>query len=133
MFKITIQSKIHGERWLNKDTQAEVDAYIQWCHDTEHWGKNSHIVPAQLDEQGNVVTEEYVIPAEYFITVENIADQVRQDQINKESLEFLASTDWMILRHLRQKALSQKTSLTEAEYLQLEQERANVASRVVKS
>lgn len=44
--------------------------------------------------------------------------------------KFLASTDWMVLRHIRQRALGEKTSLTEEEYLQLEQKRSVAASKV---
>jgi hypothetical protein len=50
---------------------------------------------------------------------------------NAEDLEFLRSTDWKVLRHLRQKALGISTSLTDAEYLELEQQRNDAASRIV--
>lgn len=55
-------------------------------------------------------------------------DQEKQNAIEKE---FLRSTDWKVLRHLRQKALGQTTSMTESQYLELEQNRANAAARIV--
>lgn len=50
---------------------------------------------------------------------------------NANDLEFLRSTDWKIMRHIRQKALGITTSLSDAEYLQLEQQRHQAASRIV--
>lgn len=50
---------------------------------------------------------------------------------NAADLEFLRSTDWKVLRHIRQTALGIPTSLTEAEYLELEQNRNDAASRIV--
>jgi hypothetical protein len=49
---------------------------------------------------------------------------------NGQEREFLNSTDWKILRHLRQKALNIATSLSDAEYIQLEQQREAAAARV---
>lgn len=48
-----------------------------------------------------------------------------------ENREFLNSTDWKILRHIRQKALGVSTSLTDEEYIELEQQRADAAARIV--
>lgn len=59
----------------------------------------------------------------------------RQNKKNKENnaleREFLNSTDWIILRHLRQKALNIETSLTEFEYLDLERQRHDASNRIV--
>jgi hypothetical protein len=41
--------------------------------------------------------------------------------------DFLNSTDWKVLRHLREKALRVSTSLTEQQYLDLEAERQETA------
>lgn len=58
-------------------------------------------------------------------------NKVTQDRINAENREFLNSTDWKVLRHLRQKALGVATSLSDAEYLALEQQRTEAASRII--
>jgi hypothetical protein len=50
---------------------------------------------------------------------------------NGIELEFLRSTDWKVLRHLRQKSLGIPTSLTESQYLDLERLRDAAASRIV--
>lgn len=49
---------------------------------------------------------------------------------NVEHIEFLRSTDWKVLRHTREKALGIPTSLSDSEYLALEQERENAARAV---
>jgi hypothetical protein len=68
-------------------------------------------------------------------TVEPVADEIvaqkTQEKLNAVAREFLNSTDWQILRHLRQKALGTPTSLTEEQYLSLEQLRSAAAARIV--
>jgi heme A synthase len=54
-----------------------------------------------------------------------------QYRLNGIEREFLNSTDWKILRHLRQKALNVPTALTDAQYLELEQQRQAAAARIV--
>jgi hypothetical protein len=60
-----------------------------------------------------------------------ILAQKEQYRLNGLEREFLNSTDWKILRHMRQKALNISTSLTEAEFLELEQQRQAAAARIV--
>jgi len=57
----------------------------------------------------------------------------QQEIINAEKREFLNSSDWKILRHLREKALSMDTTLSETEYLELEQLRNDAAKDIVKT
>jgi hypothetical protein len=57
--------------------------------------------------------------------------QKEQDKLNAVEREFLNSTDWKILRHLRQKVLDLNTSLTQEQYLELEQQRQAAAARIV--
>lgn len=54
-----------------------------------------------------------------------------QEQANAVHREFLNSTDWKVLRHLRQKALGIATTLTEDEYLDLENQRQNAANNII--
>jgi hypothetical protein len=60
-----------------------------------------------------------------------ITVQKAKDLANAQEREFLNSTDWKILRHIRQKALNITTSLTDAEYLQLEQQRQAAAAKII--
>jgi hypothetical protein len=71
-------------------------------------------------------------PAGYEVSIEDISAKLEQEKVNAEAQAFLNSTDYKILRHLRQKALSQELSLSESEYLALEQQRSEAAARIVK-
>lgn len=57
--------------------------------------------------------------------------QKEQDRLNGIEREFLNSTDWKVLRHLRQKALGIPTSLTDTQYLELEQQREAATARII--
>jgi hypothetical protein len=50
---------------------------------------------------------------------------------NAEYRGFLRSTDWQVLRHIRQQALGITTSLTQQEYLDLENQRHQAALSVI--
>lgn len=64
-------------------------------------------------EDGSIVIEDEVVPAaeeqfymeykfaaEYDVEVEDVSAQVEQEAVNKAALEYLASTDWMIVREV---------------------------------
>ena len=72
------------------------------------------------------ITTKTVIPIE-----ESILNQREQEKLNAVEREFLNSTDWKIMRHIRQKALAIPTTLTDAQYLELEQQRQAAAARIV--
>jgi|AntAceMinimDraft_12_1070368.scaffolds.fasta_scaffold111570_2 hypothetical protein len=54
------------------------------------------------------------------------------DSSNK-SQAYLNSTDWMILRHMRQLTLGIATSLSDSEYLKLEKSRQAAAMKIIKT
>jgi hypothetical protein len=86
------------------------------------------------DEQANQIAAQ----THYFDVVDKtvkavdsaITAQKAKDVANGQEREFLNSTDWKILRHIRQKALNIATSLSDAEYIQLEQQREAAAARI---
>ncbi len=51
---------------------------------------------------------------------------------NKEAENYLADTDWLVIRHRDQIALKQKTSLTTEQYLDLLAKRQSARESVVK-
>jgi hypothetical protein len=65
-------------------------------------------IPAVLDSEGNILEPEVpavIVPhvrlrAEYTVEVQDISAELEQERINRESLEYLASTDWLIIREL---------------------------------
>lgn len=83
-------------------------------------------------EQIMTQTHRFDVVTRSVIAVDQIViDQRERDRLNGIEREFLNSTDWKILRHIRQKALNIPTSLTDAEYLELEQQRTQAASRII--
>ena len=50
---------------------------------------------------------------------------------NAEKRKFLSESDWKVMRHIREKALGQPASLTDQQYLDLEQARATAAAAIV--
>lgn len=57
------------------------------------------------------------------------AKQLEIDNAKKRS--FLSLTDWKVMRHIRQKALGVAITLTEEEYLSLENERQEAANGII--
>ena len=63
---------------------------------------------------------------------EKISTAYLNEENNRQFLRFLDDTDWKVLRHIRQKILNEKTTLTEDEYLSLESQRSKAAASIVK-
>lgn len=55
--------------------------------------------------------------------------QVQSDNIKKNT--FLTDTDWQVMRHIREKALGLQTTLTEEQYIALENRRQNIAKSIL--
>jgi dihydropteroate synthase len=83
---------------------------------------------AQIKDQTHYfdITSKSLQPVASSITAEK-----EQHRLNGIEREFLNSTDWKILRHIRQQALNVPTTLTESEFLELEQQRQAAAARIV--
>lgn len=84
------------------------------------------------DDQFNQIvaqTHRFDVATKTVISVDQSSKE--RERLNAVEREFLRSTDWQILRHIRQTALGQTTSLSNEEYLELEQQRADAAARIV--
>jgi hypothetical protein len=94
-----------------------------------------------LDEQGNPtyiqvpITElqdtHVRLKAQFTSEIVDISAQVAQQETNRAAKAFLEGSDYKVLRHIRQKALQQATTLTEEQYLALEQQRSDAAASIV--
>jgi hypothetical protein len=61
------------------------------------------------------------------------AEIVQQQQLEKNRVEyktFLNTSDWKVLRHIREKALGLETSMSEEEYLELESKRHELSKSI---
>jgi hypothetical protein len=77
-------------------------------------------------------THKFNVLSRTVVPVDSTTLTQRENDIkNAVEREFLNSTDWKILRHIRQKALNIATSLSDAEYQELEQQRQAAAARIV--
>jgi hypothetical protein len=74
----------------------------------------------------------YGAEGSYEVLIEDITEKVEQDRVNSEALQYLASTDWQVLRHIRQVALGSPTTLSNDEYLDLERSRTAAAEKIIK-
>ena len=71
------------------------------------------------------VAEKRIVP----VPDEELEKRQREKE-NVEPREYLISTDWMILRHMRQKTLGIATSLTDEEFVELERRRNEAAAKI---
>jgi heme A synthase len=87
------------------------------------------------DEQHQQImnqTHRFDVASKTVVAIESaILAEKEQHRLNGIEREFLNSTDWKILRHIRQKALNVPTTLTDAQYIELEQQRQAAAVRIV--
>jgi len=119
-------------------------------HDTEH-KKTSIInyepnVPSSVKVFGITETEKKQIDnGTHFFNVSTYAIEMKPSaELQAESLakhtqvenskhiEFLNSTDWKVLRHMRETVLNQPSTLSQQEYIELERERDKAANSVKK-
>ena len=95
---------------------------------------NSVIVYPISDEQATQIQDQtHFFDLNSNTVVEVAAELLAQKEkeiANGNEREFLNSTDWQILRHLREKTLGLPTSLTEEEFIDLEQQRQAAASNI---
>lgn len=63
------------------------------------------------------------------VTADMTAAKAREQQ-EAEARIFLRSTDWKVLRHMREQALNKPTTLSQEEYLELERKRDEAAALI---
>jgi len=145
MIQVSIKKQ---EQVTNKGlfpSMEEAQAWLAKHEGIKSFGQPKQIIqqqvelePAVIAEDGSILQEAVVeskeveIPADYEVVIEDLSAKLEQEKINAEALAFLAATDFKVLRHIRQKALGQQLSLSEEEYLALEQQRSDAAASIVK-
>ena len=60
-----------------------------------------------------------------------VLDKQEQEKENITLRAFLSSTDWQVMRHIRQKALGIPTTLNDEEYIALETQRQEAAAKII--
>ena len=96
------------ERWVLHKDELMAQVYDEADVLEEHIVEDIPAIPAELDENGNVIKEEIPakthkevkLRAEYSIEIVDITDEFTQNKTNIEALEYLALTDWLIIREM---------------------------------
>lgn len=106
MKKLLIKSEKHGEKFAYFQTEDEIQKYLSSIGN--HWGHLAfvEIIPATeqiLDENNNVLVEaqeEQTInhPATVSFSIEDITEQLQAKKESDEAREYLASTDWYVIK-----------------------------------
>jgi hypothetical protein len=89
------------------------------------------IISDEEHQQLSDRTHYFDIPSSSVLPYDTVAlDQLNQLTVNEDKIKFLASTDWKVLRHIREKALRIPTSLSEDEYFDLELQRHDAVNAI---
>lgn len=105
MFKIIVTNpnKIGSPFSATFETQELAQQWFEQCcsKPSRPFGLPEHQVEL-LDENGlSFDPPQYqTIPSEFEVEIEDISAQVSQKALNEESLAYLASTDWYVIRSL---------------------------------
>jgi len=92
---------------------------------------NSIIVETITNSQYKIISEERgYYDTDKRAVVKYPAKLIKDEKKSKKALEYLQSTDWKVLRHIRETQLEIETTLTVAEYITLEKERHKQAKLV---
>jgi vacuolar-type H+-ATPase subunit I/STV1 len=120
MKKVLVRNRSYSDPAINWDRIVEnAEDYLQELKTSQIAGKPERWVPASeahdpVDvleteqrevrpaegEQLAVMQEWVKLRAEYTVEIEDISEQLEQERINREALEYLASTDWLIIREI---------------------------------
>ena len=93
--KKVIVKNLQGVEIGRCDSVLDADSWIDECIKNKCWGNPER---DEIGEDGEPTGK--ILPAEYTIEVEDISDKLEQERVNRESLEYLASTDWLVIREL---------------------------------
>ena len=91
---VCIQEEVRGTT-QKLVAEAEFDEYGNEVTPAIYKSEEGVISPAVYEQREVLVSE-----CEFEVIIEDITEKLEQERINQESLEFLASTDWLILREL---------------------------------
>jgi hypothetical protein len=128
------------ERWVLHKDEPMAEGYDEDDVLEERTVEYFPAIDAVMDDAGAIVQEaiparthrEVKLRAEYTVEVVDITEAVALEKLSTEALRYLESTDWKVLRHIRQKALGITTSMNDEEYLEFELGRVEAANKVVR-
>lgn len=88
MLRLIIKSQKHGESYRDFNNQAEINEFLDEKGD--HFGRLAFVetIPALVDDQGNIVEEEYTINREATVEYQviDVTDEVNEENLFKRRL-----------------------------------------------
>lgn len=85
------------------------------------------------EEYKSIIDGDMIFNVKKKKVTEPLAKDIKEKEaqaVVQDARKFLNSTDWKVMRHIREVALDMKTSLTEEEYLSLERDRHMAAAKI---
>ena len=112
---------------------VENNAVVSVCNYEPSVPKSVKKVEISKLDYEKLQLESYYFDVASSAVVENaeIKQQLEIASTNKVHLDMLETSDWMVLRHIREKALGIETSLTNEEYIALEEKRELAARSIL--
>lgn len=97
--------------------------------------ENNEDISKSISQRSEIILDKEVVfhtlPADFTSEIVDITNQTLLAKESSDALNLLANSDYKVLRHLRQKALNIATTLTEEQYIQLEQFRHEASLKVI--
>lgn len=116
----SIKQDFRGKIYYQKDTKAQIIIEKIGIYPDNNL---TDIIPNEFDKWNYELNQ--------WIEDKDLINRIQQEKINKESRQFLAETDWKVIRHKDQLDLNIQTSLTNEEYIELLQLRQQAREKVV--
>lgn len=85
------------------------------------------------EEYTSIIDGDMIFNVKKKKVTEPLAKDIKEKEaqaVIQDARKFLNSTDWKVMRHIREIALNMKTSLTEEEYMKLERDRHMAAAKI---
>ncbi len=95
----TFDSQELADAWLAREEANRSFGQLErWVRDDQD--VSSAIDTREISPEGEEPYTEYLLPKEYEVEVVDVTAQVAQEQAIEEARQYLASTDWMIIREM---------------------------------
>lgn len=126
--KVTIKKNNEVVQFVIFHDEQIMNEWIEMLATTKAWG-SPEINEEILDENGEITT--ISTPAEYEVFIEDCTAEVEQQLINKEAREYLAKTDYVVLKFAEALAKNESLDALNLKYEQVLIQRAAMRDQIV--
>jgi hypothetical protein len=125
------QTELEAQEWLQKQIGKPNRLPERTVPIDSEYEQEDVLEVIEQEVDGVIQQTSVKLKAQFIAEIIDISAEVEQSEINRQAKAFLQESDYKIIRHLGQKALGQQTSLSEEEYLALEQQRQQARNSIV--